>query len=284
MVIGTGGYVCWPAIRAASELGIPTMLHESNAVPGMAVKQLLPHTDEILVNFAGTAKYLKGAKKITVVGNPLRRGFRAGNRAEARRALGLTESDTMILSFGGSLGAEMVNNACLDLMRDFSSKRGDILHVHGTGARNYDKAKVKFDKMFKTAPENVRLLPYIDNMSDMMSAADIVISRAGAMTISELALAGKASILIPSPNVTNDHQYKNAKLLEESNAAILVTESAELSSKLLHETEALYTDRGLRQLMQNRILRFASRNSNDAIYTEIVRLVGAKKEKRKDSL
>ena len=207
IVIGTGGYVCWPVLVAASKMGIPTAVHESNAYPGVAVCKLQPYVDRIWLNFEESAKHLSASEKIAHVGNPLRTSFGSVSREEARKKLGIEgKYDFYILSYGGSMGAEKVNDACLELMRDFGLENEGVLHQHATGSIEWKAAKEKFKELGLEKKENLVLSEYIYDMPLRMAAADIVISRAGAMTVSELAMMKKTSIMIPSPNVTNNHQ------------------------------------------------------------------------------
>ena len=225
VVIGTGGYVCWPLLRAASSMGIPSMVHESNALPGVAVRQLQRRVDVILTNFAQTAELLKAKERVVHVGNPLRGECGTVSREEARRKLNLPNDRFVVLSFGGSLGAQKLNEASVELMRSFGSEHEDVIHVHAGGTRGYENARALFSGYGLDRCDRLQLKEYIYNMPLYMAAADLVICRAGAMTLTELASMGKAAILIPSPNVTDNHQYKNAKVLSDAGAAKLIQES-----------------------------------------------------------
>ena len=213
IVIGTGGYVCWPLLQAASSMGIPSMVHESNALPGVAVRQLQNKVDVILTNFEATADLLRAKDRIVHVGNPLRSGYESVDKMTARKALGIPDSTRfVILSFGGSLGAAKLNEAAVDVMRQFSLTRKDVMHIHAGGSRGYENAMRLFSGYGLAGNERLVIKDYIYNMHQYMAAADLVICRAGAMTLTELAKMKKSAILIPSPNVTDNHQYKNAKV------------------------------------------------------------------------
>lgn len=268
--IGTGGYVCWPTIKAASELGIPTFLHESNALPGVAVKMLARSVDVVFTNFEETAKDIHGAKEIIRVGNPLRAGFGVISHEEARKKLGFEgKYRYSLLSCGGSLGARAINDEVLNVMRDYTSKHPEINHIHSAGSGNYEQLKAKFVEMGLDKYPNLELVDYIYDMPLRVAAADLVINRAGAMLISELAMMGKPAILIPSPNVTDNHQYKNAKVLADANAAVMIEES-ELGSVSLSQTvESLLSDRQKRASMSENFKKFAIPDSNLIIYNEI---------------
>ncbi len=283
-VIGTGGYVCWPIIKAASDMGIVTALHESNAVPGAAVKMLSPAVDRIYLNFEETGKGIKYKDKLMHVGCPLRGELSSYDREAARRCLEIPDKyKYFVLSFGGSLGAEKVNDAVLELMRRVTSKRGDIYHVHAAGSIEIAEATRQFRESGLDKCENLKLVEYIYDMPLQMSAADIIISRAGAITVSELALAGKCAIFIPSPNVTNNQQFKNANVLATGGAAVLIPETAECPDKLCGEVTRLLSADGAasRREMAEKIKTFAVSDCNKLIYNDIVKLVSEKSAGKK---
>lgn len=277
IVIGTGGYVCWPLLRAAASMGIPTAVHESNAIAGVAVKQLKNKVDVIMTNFESTANSLNARAKVIRVGNPISSDFGRIDKAEARRILGIPEGiKTVILSCGGSLGAHKVNEAVLALMRDLVGERSDVMHFHASGKNDAEYARQTLSKYGLEGKENIVMSEYIYNMPTVMAAADIVICRAGAMTLSELAATGKAAIIIPSPNVTDNHQYKNAKALADAGAAVLLEEHELVGDKLTDEVERLIRDRSARAGMEKNIAEFALKNVGRIIYEEICRLVSEK--------
>lgn len=277
IVVGTGGYACWPVLVAAAKMGIPCAVHESNAIPGVTVRRLEHYVDRVLLNFAESASYLHQPEKHMVVGNPLRGEFGALDRATIRAELGLGEGDRMILSCGGSMGAEPINDAMLALMRDYGRNHPEVLHVHGTGSLEYEAAKAKFDAYGLGVYENLRLVEYIYDMPRQMAAADLVVNRAGAMTLSELAVQGKACLLIPSPYVTANHQYKNARVLADAGAALLIEEKDLDEARVVTEVSGLLTDDARRAAMEQAITSFARPDANRVIYDELCRLVEAKK-------
>ena len=277
LVIGTGGYVCWPLLRAAASMGIPSMVHESNALPGVAVRQLQGKVDVILTNFAQTAQLLKAKEKIVHVGNPLRGECETLRREEARRKLNIPMDQFMILSFGGSLGAQKLNEAAVGLMRSFGSTKENVTHVHAGGARGYENARSLFSAYGLDRNERLILKDYIYDMPLYMAAADLVICRAGAMTLTELAKMGKAAILIPSPNVTDNHQYKNAKVLADAGAAKLLEEADYTEEGFCALVNDLYENETERNAMSERIRAFASEDVEKRIYEEICALLRRKK-------
>ena len=277
IVVGTGGYACWPVLVAASRMGIPTAVHESNALPGITVRRLQSYVDRILLNFAESAERLDVKEKLMVVGNPLRGQFGTLDRDAAREKLGIGGYRRMILSCGGSMGAEPVNDAMLDLMRDYGLQHPDVLHLHATGALEYEAAKEKFKAYGLEGKDNLRLVEYIYDMPEQMAAADLVVNRAGAMTLSELAVQRKACLLIPSPYVADNHQYKNAKVLSDAGAALLIEEKNLTPQGVAAEVSSLLEDDARRAAMEEAISAFARTNANKAIYEEICRLVNTKK-------
>ena len=275
-VIGTGGYVCWPTCAAAAKEGIPTLLHESNARPGLAVKRLESVVDKILLNFSECAEYIgeEYRDKAVTVGNPLRKGFSAISREEARSLLGITDpAQRVILSYGGSRGAGKINETVVEFMKEYAPKNPNVLHIHATGEIGKAYFKEKFKEYGLENQSNVKVYDYIDDMPIKMAAADVVICRAGAMTVSEVALMGKAAIFIPSPNVTNNHQYKNAKVLADKQAAVVIEEKDLTADLLCQRADELLKDDEARERMVERAVTFSDPNANKKIYDEIIKLI-----------
>ncbi len=274
LVIGTGGYVSWPLLRAAASAGIPTALHESNAVPGLTTRRLAPYMDALWLNFRETGAALPPRCVSPVhTGNPLRRGFTSISKEEARRELGLDKHTFFILSFGGSRGAENLNAAILQFMKEELPKYPDLTHIHACGEAHIDACQ---KVLGKDASPRAILLPYISKMATYMSAADLVISRAGAMTISELAACHQCAILIPSPYVAQDHQRKNAALLSQSSAAIVIEESDLPKNKLGKEIFRLIKMPVLRNMMKQGIAQFAPKK-NTEIFCKQIELLAKKR-------
>ena len=279
IVIGTGAYVCWPLLRVAASMNIPTMIHESNAIPGFAVKQLKNKVDVIMTNFESTTKSLNCKAKVIQVGNPVGLEYGKYTRAEARALLGIPEEiKSIVLSFGGSGGARRINDSMLKVMSALTSKRPSVMHYHACGKKDLAYTEKCFAEYGLEGKKNVVLSEYIYNMPLMMSAADVVICRAGAMTLSEVAAVGRAAIIVPSPNVTDDHQYKNAKQLADEDAAIVIKES-DLTDKLMIETiDALIKNPARCEKMANNISAFATNDVRERIYAEICELLSKAKK------
>lgn len=286
IVVGTGGYVSWPVVKAASQMGIPTALHESNAIAGVAVKMLQKSVDRIYLNFERTGESLSCDRaKLMKVGNPILGGFSSMTREEARKKLGIPDKyKYVILSYAGSMGAEKVNDAVLCLMREFTAKHPEVYHIHATGSIELELCTSQFKEMGLDKCENIELCEYIYDMPVRMAAADITINRAGAMTISELAATGKCSIFIPSPNVAENHQYKNAKVLSDAGAAALFEEKdlVDGAKPLVEEVEKLLSDGGekLRAERSEKIRQFAVSDANKLIYNDLVKLAQSGRNKK----
>lgn len=282
IVIGTGGYVCWPVLKAAAKLGIPTAVHEQNAVVGMTVKMLSKYVDKVMISFEESRELFDCPEKLVLTGNPIKPEMLRSNQAESRNKLGMDASTPMILSYGGSLGAMRVNDTVLEVIESFSEKN-DVYHIHATGRGEWQERKAKLlergytDNGDYVTKGKVTVREYIYDMPVLLSAADIVVSRAGAMTIAELAAMGKAAVMIPSPNVTNNHQYKNASVLEKAGGAVLIEEK-ELSGRKLHDTlSELIADKQKLDSLKNNIRQFAVTDSLERVDRVICELLGSKK-------
>ena len=285
LVVGTGGYVSWPVVKAAADMGIPTALHESNAIAGVAVKMLQKYVDRIYLNFEKTGETLScEPEKLMKVGNPVMNGFNSMSREEAREKLGIPDKyKYILLSYAGSMGAEKVNDAVLCVMREFTAKHPEVYHIHATGSIELELCTSQFKEMGLDKYENIELVEYIYDMPTKMAAADLTINRAGAMTVSELAITGKCAIFIPSPNVAENHQYKNAKVLYDAGAAALFEEKdlVDGAKPLIEEVEMLLSPEGdaIRAERSEKIRDFAVPESNKLIYNDLVRLVEEKEKK-----
>jgi UDP-N-acetylglucosamine--N-acetylmuramyl-(pentapeptide) pyrophosphoryl-undecaprenol N-acetylglucosamine transferase len=234
VVVGTGGYVSGPVLREAAKQGYHTLTHESNAYPGVTTKLLAKYVDKVLLVAEKAREYLPKSASCVVTGNPVREELFRVNRREAREKLGAGDR-VCVLSLGGSLGAARVNESIAELIAYFQGT-GELHHIHATGrygAEGFpDLLKAKG---VKTDAPHLDIREYIDDMADCLAAADLVICRSGAITLAELQAVGRASILIPSPNVAENHQYHNAMVLQNRNAAIVIEEK-DLTGGILCET------------------------------------------------
>ncbi len=233
IAIGTGGYVCGPILRRAAKMGIPVVVHESNALPGVTVKMLAKYAT-VCVSEEAARSRLPADANVIVTGNPLPRDFSTLSKQEARATLGLDERP-LVLSFGGSLGASTLNCAMVGVLEK-SAKEGQLQHIHGAGRDGYAAMCEALTKAnIPTDAAGVSVREYIHNMKECMAAADLVICRCGAMTLTELQACGKPSVLIPSPYVAENHQFFNAQALVERDAAVCMEEK-DLTAAALYET------------------------------------------------
>ena len=229
----------------------------------------------VLINHDKTREYLKHPSKAITVGNPIRGDFGKISREEARRRLGIKNNEFFILSVGGSIGAQELNKAAVGVMEEYSSKQNGVRHIHATGQRYFADYK---SCRFATGSAHCKIIPYIDDMPTMLTAADLVISRSGAMTISEICRVGVPSILIPSPNVTDNHQFKNAKLISDAGAATLIEEK-NLSKETLKN--AIIEAKSSKNRRKNRakiISAFSTPDAAKRIKKELERLIFSHKK------
>ena len=222
-VIGTGGFVSFPVLYAAHTLGIKCYFHEQNAFPGLANRMLEKYASRVFLGFRSASGFFKQPEKHTVTGNPVRGAFFGLDKKEAREALGIDQDAFVILSFGGSLGAGRINDVMYEVMKQVNGENKIVL-LFGTGRAYYDRLIEKMREEKVELKDNIRLMPYIDNMTECLAASDLVVSRSGALTVAETCTCGRASVLVPSPNVTGNHQYYNAKEVADRGGAVLIEE------------------------------------------------------------
>lgn len=273
VVIGTGGYVSGPIVLAAAKMGIPTAIHEQNAFPGVTTRLLAKKVDIVFSAVEEAKQHMEVKNKFEVVGNPVRESVVMKNKQQARKELGLDDR-MCILSFGGSLGADTINMIAADII-EWHYKQGLVNHIHGYGRLG----KEKFPKLLKDKGIDLSLSPditvreFIDNMDTCLAAADLVICRAGAITISEIQATGKAAILVPSPNVTANHQYHNAMVLKNRNACILLEEKDYSKEKVIELVKGVYNNTAkLKELSQN-AAGLAILDTSKRMYDSILKLL-----------
>ena len=249
-------------------MGIPVLVHESNAFPGVTVKMLSKYAAAVLIAAKEAEKYLPAEARVVVTGNPLRPDFLYLDRARARQELGV-DSRPLILSVGGSLGAGRINEAMAQVIAR-SVKDGRFQHIHATGKAGWESTCTRLREL--GVPEKapgITVREYIDDMPRCMAAADLVISRCGAMTLSELPAAGKPSILIPSPNVAENHQYHNAMALVRKGAAVCIEEKELTPDRLWQEIERIASSPEELRRMGENARRGAILDAGDRIYAVI---------------
>lgn len=260
---GTGGYVCGPVLREAAKMGIPVFVHESNAYPGVTVKMLSKYATCVMLGSEDAKKYFENVK-CEVTGNPIRPQILKADRETSRKTLRL-DNRPMILSFGGSLGARKINEAVAQLLeRSYKDKKYQHIHGYGQYSR-WMPQLLKDNGVDIEKADNIKVLEYINNMDQCLSAADIVISRAGAMTLAELQATGKAAILIPSPNVAENHQYHNAMSLVSRGAAKIIEEKDLTPERLIKVVDEMISDGSYKKIAEN-AKKMAILNANERIY------------------
>ena len=274
LVVGTGGYASFPVVNAAAKRGIPTAVHESNAVPGLTTKTLSKVVDTVMVGFEESRSHYDCPDKVVVTGTPVRGDFFQYTRREAREKLGLADEKPMVLSYWGSLGAAVMNGYMADFIA-LECKAGEPFHhLHGAG-RDFSRLSSELEKKGVRLADhpNIEVREYIYDMPVAMAAADLVICRSGASTISELAAIAKPSVLVPSPNVVADHQTKNAMVLSSAGGAVLLPER-ECSPEILYQTVAdLLENQAKRSGMSRALREMAVLDANEKIYNTLMALL-----------
>ncbi len=275
LVIGAGGYVSGPIVRAAAKKGIKTAIHEQNAFPGITNKLLSSKVDVIFVAVEKAAERLGGSgisEKAVVVGNPIRTEFFMQNKSSARKQLGVDENKVLIVSFGGSLGAQNINAAVANLAV-WEKSQSNMHHIHASGSiEKHDFAELT-KKLGVDNLKSFEIKEYIQNMPLVLSAADLVISRAGALTLAEIAATGKASLLIPSPNVAENHQYHNAMQFEKIGGAIVIEEKDLYENTLVEIVQKLAQNRDKLIEMGDNAKKLSHPDSLEKIWQNLKKLL-----------
>lgn len=238
-VIGTGGYVCYPVLMTASRLHIPTLVHESNAQPGLTTRMLAAHVDRVLVGFEESREHYPQPEKVICTGTPVRGEFSAYTRESAKRELGLDPRKPLVVSVWGSLGSGHMNGILTQLIPLMEGQRAFRM-IHSVGTRDYAEFQRSLrEQGLDPARSNIDAREYIYDMPRVMAAADLILCRAGASTLAELTYMGKPVIIVPSPNVTDNHQEKNARVLEQAGGAIVLLEGEFDAPQLLERVNGL---------------------------------------------
>lgn len=268
IVVGTGGYVSGPVLKQAQKLGFKTAIHEQNAYPGITTKMLASGADAVMLAMPEAEKHLKLNKKPIITGNPIRPELLRMDREEARKKLGL-DNRPLILSFGGSLGARRVNESVAELIK-WHNGTDKFYHIHGTGKSGYETMKESLKDITLSSLVDVR--EYINDMDICMAAADLVICRAGAITLSELAVCGKPSVLIPSPYVAENHQFHNAMTLKKVGAAEIIEEKDLSGESLIETVSMLIENKPKLEKMSESAVKCSINDANERIYQVLMKL------------
>lgn len=266
IVIGTGGYVCAPAVAAANIMKIPTLIHEQNVYPGSAIRFLAKNTTVTAISFDESRKYFKDAKNIVLTGNPVRASIIKADAKKAKERLN-PGGKKLVLVVGGSLGAMKINDVVCDYIK--SLRKQNVKFIISTGKRDYGRVKEMLGG--KDKGENFEIFAYIHDMDAYLAASDLVICRSGAITLSEICILKKASILIPSPNVTHNHQEFNASALVKNGAAVMIKESNFDTSELKKAVDLLLDNNALRKQYGENAYKMAKKDATKLICESILK-------------
>ena len=272
LVVGTGGYASYPVVKEAARRHIPTAIHESNAVPGLTTKGLSKVVDRVMVGFEESRSHYDDPGKVVVTGTPVRTDFFRYTRKEARAELGLTDDRPLVLSVWGSLGAEVMNCQMAECIALECRDGAPFHHIHGAG-RDYRAVLDALQGSGLADHPEVDVREYIYDMPLVMAAADLVLCRAGASTIAEIAAIAKPAVLVPSPNVVADHQTKNARVLANAGGAVLLPEGESSGEKLYALMTGLLSDAPRREAMSRALRDMAVPDAAEQIYQTLVRLM-----------
>lgn len=273
VVIGTGGYASFPMVKAAAKAGIPTAIHESNMVPGLTTRLLEPFANRIMVGFEECREQYKDPAHVVVTGTPVRGDFFIRTKEQARKELGIRDDRPLVVSFWGSLGAAGMNRQMADFLALEAAKE-PFHHIHGAGG-GYETllGLLKEKNVDLAAHPALEVRPYIYDMDRVLRAADLVLCRAGASTISELTALGVPALIVPSPYVTNNHQEKNARVLEKAGGACVVLESEANGPTLFQKSCDILHDETQRAEMSSAMEALGIPDATERIYTTVLELL-----------
>ncbi len=270
LVVGTGGYASYPVVKEAARRKIPTAVHESNAVPGLTTQRLAKVADRVMVGYEESRQHYSHPERVVVTGTPIRGAFFETTRQQARESLGITDDRPLVLSYWGSLGAEVMNGYMTEFLRLAAREGAPFHHIHGAG-RNFQAMENALRNV--TLPPEIQLREYIYDMPTVMVAADLVLCRGGASTLSELTAIGKPAVIVPSPNVTNHHQEKNANVLARQGGAVVLLEPVCSGETLYKTTKELLGQPQRRQKMAQAMASVGVPQAAEKIYETLVDLV-----------
>lgn len=270
IVVGTGGYVCGPVVYAAARLGIRTIIHEQNVLPGLTNKFLSRYASSVAVSFKGSEKNFSSAKRVIYTGNPRATTAVYADAATGLRSLGLTKGAKLVVVVGGSRGARALNQAMIE-MAPLIARQPDVHFVYITGEPYYAHTREEIEAQAGgSLPARLQIVPYIHNMLEVLAATSLIVSRAGASFLSEITALGVPSVLIPSPNVTNNHQEANARWLEKEEAAVVLLEQELTGDKLFTQVKAIVGDSSRRKRMAERARRLGESEAAVLFYNELM--------------
>jgi len=273
LVVGTGGYASYPIVKCAAQKGIPTAVHESNIVPGLTTKMLENFADRIMVGFEECRAHYQKPEKIVVTGTPVRGDFFELTRQQAREKLGLTDERPLLVSFWGSLGASTMNAMMLDFFAKEVAQGQPFHHIHAVGSSGWEKMTAAMADRGLSNGNGLDVREYIYDMATVMAAADLVMCRGGASTVSELTALGMPAVMVPSPYVTNNHQEKNARILERHGGAVVVLEPETNGEALYDTASAILSDAQKREAMSHGMAELGIRDATERLYTTVMELL-----------
>ena len=276
IIVGAGGYICGPVVWAANKEKIPVILHESNAFPGKAVKMLAPKAETILISFEEARSRIPNAKNIVCTGTPVKivkKEYSPEEKTKILTNIGVNGNKPIVLVFGGSQGAQKINESIIGILENKMNK--DYQIIWATGPKQFDiiKEELASKNIDINNIENAKILPYIYNMEEVMNVSNIIVARSGAMTITEISNLGKPSILIPLPNVSQDHQLYNAKVLENVGAAKIILNNELNKNNLEDEIEEIIKNPQLMHEMEEKAFSKSVKDVQEKIYKEIKKIV-----------
>ncbi|MST68188.1 undecaprenyldiphospho-muramoylpentapeptide beta-N-acetylglucosaminyltransferase [Clostridiales Family XIII bacterium RF-744-FAT-WT-3] len=268
-VISTGSFISAPVVLAARKLGIKIYIHEQNAFPGIANKKLSKFARLVFLGFEAGGTYFEDKSKLIYSGNPVRKAFYNLDRTECRKKLDIPESHFVVTVFGGSLGASTLNEIGVECATEFAGREGVTL-LFGTGRNYYDSVQRKMKALRISEAKNLRVTPYIQDMPDVLGSSNVVISRSGALSAAEIMTTGRAAIFIPSPNVTGDHQYYNAKAVADQGGAIIVREDGDSCVRVVNTLNQLMREPETLDAMEEGSRKAAPLDATEIIYRNIM--------------
>ncbi|WP_334071900.1 MULTISPECIES: undecaprenyldiphospho-muramoylpentapeptide beta-N-acetylglucosaminyltransferase [Paenibacillus] len=271
VVIGTGGYVCGPVVYAAAKLGIPSIIHEQNAVPGLTNRFLSKYVSTVAVSFEGSEQAFPGVKHVIYTGNPRATTVFEADKNKGFASLGLSQGSSIVLVVGGSGGAKAINRVMIE-MAPFVRNLSHLAFVYVTGEAYYEPTRREIQAQTGGIPKNLMIKPYVHEMPEVLAATSLIVNRAGASFLAEMTSLGIPSILIPSPNVTNNHQEKNARTLEKAGAARVILEPDLNGQRLFSSIKEIVSNPGLHASMSEASRKLGKPESAGLIVEEIRRL------------
>lgn len=275
VVIGTGGYVCGPVVYAASRLGIPTLIHEQNAIPGLTNRFLSRYASTVAVSFEGTESSFPGSKNVIYTGNPRATIVTTASPQRGFASLGISDGSTVVLVVGGSQGAKAINRAMIEMAPKVGKGNG-VHYVYVTGEPYFEETRAELRQKLGSIPNWLHVLPYVHNMPEVLACTSLIVNRAGASFLAEITALGIPSVLIPSPNVTNNHQEANARQLEREGAAVVLLEKDLNGTALYEAVQKIIGTEAVREQMSVASKRLGKRDSAAVITSELRRLAGKK--------